>query len=126
MYGGLGNDTLTGGAGSDYFVFNTAPNAATNKDTVTDFATGVDKLLFSKAVFTGLGSIVTGLSAAQFWSGAGVAAAHDATDRIIYNTTTGALYYDADGAGGVAAVQVALLGTVTHPALAFTDITIAA
>ncbi len=126
LYGGLGNDTLTGGAGSDYFVFNTAPNAATNKDTVTDFATGVDKLLFSKAVFTGLGSIVTGLSAAQFWSGAGVAAAHDATDRIIYNTTTGALYYDADGAGGVAAVQVALLGTVTHPALAFTDITIAA
>ena len=117
---------MIGGAGSDYFAFNTAPNATTNKDTITDFVTGVDKLQFSKAVFTGLGSIVGNISAAQFWSGAGVVAAHDADDRIVYNTTTGALYYDGDGAGGVAAVQVALLGTVTHPTLAYTDITIGA
>ena len=126
LNGGLGNDSLIGGAGSDYFAFNTAPNATTNKDTITDFVTGVDKLQFSKAVFTGLGSIVGNISAAQFWSGAGVVAAHDADDRIVYNTTTGALYYDGDGAGGVAAVQVALLGTVTHPTLAYTDITIGA
>ena len=51
----------------------------------------------------------------------GVTAAHDATDRLIYNTTTGALYYDADGTGVTAAVQVALLGSTTHPTLAYDD-----
>ena len=126
LIGGNGNDTLTGGSGSDYFVFNTAPNASSNKDIVTDFVTGVDHLQFSKGVFAGLGSIVGNLSVAQFWSAAGAVAAHDSTDRIIYNTATGALYYDADGIGGTAAVQVAIIGAVSHPVLAYTDISIVA
>lgn len=33
--GGLGNDTLTGGTGVDFFVFDSAPNATTNRDTST-------------------------------------------------------------------------------------------
>ena len=32
-----GNDTLTGGPGNDIFLFNTAPNALTNRDTVADY-----------------------------------------------------------------------------------------
>ena len=126
LIGGNGNDTLTGGAGRDYFVFNTAPNASSNKDSVTDFVSGVDRLQFSKAVFAGLGTIVGNLSAAQFWSAAGAGSAHDSTDRIIYNTVSGALFYDADGMGGAAAVQVAIIGTSTHPALAYSDISIVA
>ena len=45
-------------------------------------------------------------------------------DAWIYDTTTGALYYDADGLGGVDAVQVAVLGTTTHPGLVYSDVQI--
>ena len=37
------------------------------------------------------------------------AAAADASDRIIYNSATGALYFDVDGVGGAAQVQFATL-----------------
>jgi Ca2+-binding RTX toxin-like protein len=125
LIGGNGNDILTGGNGTDSFVFNFAANTASNRDTLTDFLFGSDTLQFSKAVFTALGSIGN-LTAAEFRSGAGVTGGQDADDHIVYNTTTGVLYYDADGSGAGAAVQVALLGTTTHPALAYTDIQIIA
>jgi Ca2+-binding RTX toxin-like protein len=41
---------------------------------------------------------------------------------VIYNTTTGALCYDADGLGGAAAVQIGVLDR--HPTLAYTDVLI--
>jgi Ca2+-binding RTX toxin-like protein len=41
--------------------------------------------------------------------------------QIIYNTTTGGLYYDADGNGGKAAVQIAILGTSPYPTMFYTD-----
>ena len=43
----------------------------------------------------------------------------DATDRIIYNSTTGAIYYDADGSGSGAAIQFAIL--TGAPSLLFDD-----
>lgn len=124
LRGGLGNDILTGGAGSDTFVFDTAPNAKSNLDTITDFVSGTDAIAFSKAAFAGLAGLATGtLPSTAFWSGAGVTSAHDADDRLIYNTTTGVLYYDADGSGTASAiVQVAVLGTTSHPSLAFSDV----
>jgi Ca2+-binding RTX toxin-like protein len=123
LRGGLGNDVLTGGTGADWFIFSTAPNATTNVDTLTDFTSGTDKLGLSKATFAGLSGAALGkLGTDAFWSGAGVTSAHDATDRFVYDTTSGKLYYDADGIGGAAAVQIALLGASSHPLLTFSDI----
>jgi trimeric autotransporter adhesin len=123
LLGGLGNDTLSGGIGNDVFVFNTA--IGNNVDTIVDFTTGSDKIQLSKSIFANAGA--TGnLTNNAFWSAAGAVKGHDADDRVVYNTTTGALYYDADGSGSVAAVQIAILGTSTHPATAYTDFAVIA
>src|SRR4029079_14653204 len=56
LFGVAGNDVLTGDAGADNFVFNTTPNAATNKDTVTDFTPVDDTFQMGSAVYHQLGS----------------------------------------------------------------------
>lgn len=116
-----GNDTLTGGSGNDIFVFNTAPSASTNLDVITDFTSGGDKLRFDNATFTAIGADGA-LDPAAFYSAPGAVAGNDGDDRLVYDTTTGDLYYDADGSGAGAAVKVAVLGVVTHPTLVATDI----
>lgn len=131
LYGGSGADTLSGEGGADTFVFGDGWSAGA--DTVTDFsAAGGDKLMLVNdygGLFTGLQASGGGgsgaLDPAQFASGAGLIAAATPDIRIIYNTTTGALYYDADGSGSASsAIQFAVLGTATHPALAAADILI--
>ena len=124
LTGGVGKDTLTGGAGADYFVFDAAANASNQRDSVTDFVHSSDKLQFSVEVFAGLNPNGT---ADQFWAAAGAKSAHDATDRLVYNSSTGALYYDADGLGGTAAVQIALVGTgKAHPTVDWSDLQLVA
>jgi hypothetical protein len=124
LMGRLGLDVLTGGSGADAFVFNTA-GGTSNRDTITDFLSGTDTLQFSKAVFTAFAG--TGVIAPeQFWSAPGAVAGHDADDRIVYDTTSGIVYYDADGNGSGSAVVVALLGTSVHPGLVSTDIVVIA
>ena len=104
LNGGLGSDRLTGQAGTDSFLFDSAIGGG-NIDTITDFATGVDRIWLDEAIFSGL--IKGALSSGAFHTGK---AAADADDRIIYDPTTGNLYFDADGSGAGAAVQFAILG----------------
>jgi Ca2+-binding RTX toxin-like protein len=118
LVGGAGNDVLEGGAGNDVFLFNAAPGA-TNVDVIEDFASGADHLRLDNAVYTALGPDGA-LAAAAFNAGAGFTAGQDASDRLIYDTTTGALYYDRDGSGIAASVQIATLAD--HPALLATDV----
>ncbi len=105
LYGGLGVDVLTGGAGNDVFVFNSALGGGI--DRITDFVHGSDTFRLENGVFTALGA-AGDLPSWAFYSGS---AAHDATDRIIYNPTNGALTYDADGTGSVPPVQFGTLAT---------------
>ena len=109
LFGGLGNDTLTGGLGKDIFAFDIAPDAAKNRDTVSDFSALDDTIWLDNAVFQSLGA--TGaLNAEYLRAGAGVTTAADTDDFILYDSSTGALYYDADGSGSAAAaVQFAAL-----------------
>ena len=44
--------------------------------------------------------------------------------RVIYDSSTGALYYDADGAGGVGAVQFAVFGDAAKTAVGLDDFVI--
>lgn len=108
LAGGEGNDTLTGGTGADIFRFDTLPSASTNLDRITDFLVGTDKIELETAIFAALAEAAA-LPAAEFRGGAGVTMAADADDHLLYNSSNGALYYDPDGAGGSAAVQIARL-----------------
>ena len=104
IYGRAGADTLTGSSGYDKFVFDAALGSGV--DRITDFSHAYDTIRLENAVFTGLGTGYLGSS--QFYIGA---AAHDATDRIIYNSATGAVFFDPDGTGSAAPVQFAQLST---------------
>jgi trimeric autotransporter adhesin len=98
LNGGIGNDTLTGGAGNDAFM-----QFGPGMDTITDFVSGFDILDLGSLVgltFTGGGNSLT---ATEFVLGANAAGAED---RIIYNQANGDLFYDSDGTGLAAQVQI--------------------
>jgi Ca2+-binding RTX toxin-like protein len=112
IYGSAGNDSLKGGTGLDRFLFNSALGS-TNVDKILDFSAPNDTISLDRAIFAKAGANGT-LSAAAFRQGS---AAADASDRIVYEVSTGKMFYDADGAGGAAQV---LFATVT-PGAALTN-----
>ncbi|WP_198402482.1 calcium-binding protein [Rhodobacter sp. CZR27] len=107
LLGRGGSDILIGGIGADAFVFDAAIGAE-NLDTIIDFSVPDDTIRLDDVIFTALsrGALAAGAFVAN---ASGLAA--DAADRIIYETDTGTLLYDADGAGGGGAIQIAMLGS---------------
>ncbi len=117
LAGGAGNDKLYGGAGTDHFFFDAKLNAKTNVDRIMDFNPVDDVLGLSKSIFS---KITRGpLKEAAFHNGK---KAHDADDRIVYDTKTGNLYYDPDGTGSKAKIKFAVLAN--KAALTYEDIVI--
>jgi serralysin len=105
LTGGLGADTLTGGAGADVFRFVTT---AQGGDTLTDFASGTDKIQVVSANF---GALPVGtLAASRFVSGSAPAAL-DANAVFLYNATTGVLSFDSNGTGAGGTTVVATLAS---------------
>ena len=104
LTGGDGNDTLTGGDGNDIFVFDAPLDASLNVDAILDFNHADDTISLDIAIFSALGA--GALSADQFVAGT---QANDADDRIIYDSGSGQVWYDADGTGSGAAVLFATL-----------------
>ena len=124
LAGGLGNDTLTGGSGADTFVFNTAINSHSNVDFIVDFVHSQgDRIELAHSIFAPLqaSQADASLLPSEFFAGKNPTA-QTATDFILYDTKTGALFYDPDGNGAASAVQIATLSH--HPALTAHDILI--
>lgn len=113
MNGGLGADTMVGGAGNDTFIFNTALGAG-NVDRISDFNVIDDTINLDDAIFAGL---ATGTLAGSAFVSNASGVATDSLDRIIYETSSGNLYFDADGSGSGNRVHFA---TIT-PNLALTS-----
>lgn len=121
LQGGTWSDTLTGGAGADSFVW--AEAGSNQVDRVTDFAPGLDELLFENATLTALGEEGAWAPGDErFHSAPGATSGHDADDRLVYNNSTGSLYYDPDGSGSAAAQIVAVFQGA--PAITASDITV--
>jgi len=101
--GGASADKLRGGNGADTFAL---ANLGTKSDcdTILDFVQGVDRVAIDRAALASFAADAAGsLSAANFALGAASTADH----HLVYNAGTGVLYYDTDGVGGTAAVQIA-------------------
>ena len=110
--GGAQKDVLTGGADKDAFVFAAPLKKGKNLDHITDFTSGTDIIKLEREDFRGLHK--GKLDKDAFVSGDHLSKAKDAQDRIVYNETTGALYFDKDGKGGAKAIEFAKLDGAPH------------
>jgi RHS repeat-associated protein len=102
LAGGSGNDLLTGSGGVDRFLFDTNAVFATSAigvDRISDFSVNTDKIVLDKTTFKVLSSSAgNGFSVAgDFASVADSSAAAISSARIVYNRTTGSLYYNQNG-----------------------------
>lgn len=127
IYGGNGNDTLIGSGSADdnnsqdYFAFNSptegvdtirnfvASGDSESRDLIVISASGFGGRLTTGNKTTPIGSVIT---PDRFTIGT---TAGDRNDRFIYNSANGALFFDVDGTGSSAVVQIATL--VGAPAL---------
>lgn len=105
--GGAGNDALWGMSGADTFQFSTTLGTG-NVDRIADFSVVDDQIQLDSRIFSALDA--GALDASAFKDN--ISAPRDADDRIIYNSSTGSLFYDADGTGAAyTAVRFASLAT---------------
>lgn len=100
LFGGDGNDALSGGTGADGFYFDTALDENNNFDNIGDFVVADDTIFLDRSIFGGIGANGT-LALGAFRAGT---TAMDADDRILYDQSSGNIFYDADGNGAGAAI----------------------
>jgi endoglucanase len=99
---GSAPDALSGDAPAPHtFIF----DSPSNPPVVKNFIVGEDTMQLDRSVFTALPKTGS-LWAQTFYKGL---EAHDSSDRIIYDSTTGVLSYDADGNGSAEAIMIAQL-----------------
>ncbi|WP_458093932.1 choice-of-anchor I family protein [Roseomonas sp. WA12] len=115
LMGGTGVNHLFGGEGADRFRFD-APGGQGNLTRVMDFVGGEDRIELDGDVFAALSGSGP-IAAGEFAAGR---VATTADQHVLYDQASGTLLYDADGAGGAAAIRIGTL--VAGTALAASDI----
>lgn len=103
--GGPGSDRLTGGPGKDIFLFSTALSGGA--DVITDYKVTEDTIRIFKSL---VGNLPTGDLAATAFKNTAQGAV-DADDRIIYESSTGKLFFDSNGSAAGGRVLIATLPT---------------
>ena len=119
LWGLAGADTLSGGLGNDEFYFSEAPDPGGTFDTIRDFVVGQDKMFLFGPAFAESGADGV-LADAAFTTGT---AATTAEQRLIFDDSTGQLFYDADGNGYQPQVLVAVV-SVSSGTLSASDVVI--
>jgi Ca2+-binding RTX toxin-like protein len=116
LLGGLGLDTLTGGTGGDRFqydslnevsvsIIDSLGGGTTSSDVITDFSSAQgDRIFISASRFGGglvagvpLTSTTSPSAPGQFFAAPGVNSPANGSNRFIYDTSNGNLYFDDDG-----------------------------
>jgi Ca2+-binding RTX toxin-like protein len=110
LFGGRGKDVLTGGDFRDHFYFDDMPTNS-SADRITDFS-GMDTIVLSYSWFHHTGQVNGG----QLITGK---AARDRSDFLIYDQSTGKLYYDHDANGPDQ--QILLVTLTDRPPLGIHD-----
>ena len=132
LSGDAGNDTLTGGLGADKFIYNTNAaftTTAVGVDTITDFnISQTDQIVLDKTTFTSISSAAgTGFSvASEFAKVTSDALAATSAADIVYNTTTGGLFYNQNGTAAGLGTGARFLTLTNKPALTATQFLIQA
>ncbi|MBF9197945.1 cadherin domain-containing protein, partial [Microvirga terrestris] len=120
IYGGYGNDTLWGGKGKDYFVFDAALGTSrtdrkVNFDTIKDYSVKDDSIWLENTLFKSNKTLYNTIKKGTETKVAKLASkfftvgdkAKDANDYFVYDAKKRVLYYDADGSGSKAAIELA-------------------
>jgi Ca2+-binding RTX toxin-like protein len=90
------------------YVFDSKPNK-TNLDKVADFSVADDSIWLENKIFTKLSKKGSETAPAQIKNAFFVVGDKAKDDYLIYNKKAGKLYYDADGSGSKAAIEIATL-----------------
>jgi Ca2+-binding RTX toxin-like protein len=110
LNGGRHSDTLTGGVGKDTFIFDTAIKAGDNVDVITDFVAADDTIKLDAGIFTNLGPAGV-LDASHLVFGPSTTSTPG--NNIIYDQTTGDLYFD-KGNKAILFAHLDGMPTITH------------
>lgn len=102
LVGGAGEDRMSGGTGADQFIYNDSNGGFGFGDTITDFVSGVDKLVFETRFFEGM-------SNSLLFSNATAAATTGSS--FYFDTATDNLYWDQDGSD--VTIDAVIIATLT-------------
>lgn len=115
LVGGVSADFLTGGTDGDIFTLDTVGSPFPVWDVITDFSTADDTIWLKSAIVPGL---ALGALAANALVVASSNSFTSADQRILYNTTSGRIFYDADGTGAGSSALIGELSNLPSSVLA--------